>query len=495
MNVKWNTLFYFLCLLVNVFHIYHICDQYFRYDVSTNVRIGLPDIVEFPSTTLCLNLVESLKWEEMPSELTRKLLFQLPFPRFQNQTFIEEFIKNPSLIGPEVRSYGLKNPKILDHIYNRLARQINASEILNLTASFEQVFRFFGSTGLAHNSYRSPKLKQMEYRLTTASDFQFSADMIFIHSKRKCFSMSFRLGQKMIRYKDLVRLLPIFGSNYYERFKMMSWFSSFGSIIHAYVHDKGYWITDVMDAVLRIKIWSDDTLDYQPHESVLLKFPYKTNCRDYTQSGFQSRRHCVKLCVRWKTLDRFKSIIETSYAFSTDNIPLQEIASQADKYAILRPFDEDCEDECPETDCRYVTYTRTIASYSNQTKLLQQKCTFATGSKENCSLYNSNAKPLEHSSLSYIIGPEIVTRTESQVAYPLISFLTEVLATFGIWLGLSVSGSVVFMRQTWTKARKLKNESHARQRLNPNERPILEQLNLSRQPVIILPQRIICKSS
>ena len=71
MSIKWVTLFHMICALANICHIYHISDQYFRYDVTTNVKIGMPDIVEIPSMTLCLRLVDSFKWEDMSSELEK----------------------------------------------------------------------------------------------------------------------------------------------------------------------------------------------------------------------------------------------------------------------------------------------------------------------------------------------------------------------------------------------------------------------------------------
>ena len=251
MSIKWITFFYMICALANIFHIYHISDQYFRYDVTTNVKVGMPDIVEIPSMTLCLRLVDSFKWEDMSSELRNNLLLQLRVLQvqgFENETFVEELIHNPFLIGSLLRSYEYNNSVPHNAIYNHLAKEKNVSSIFKLTASFEEIFRFFGTTGLALNAYGSEKLKRMEYRLTTASDFPFLVDMVFIHMRKKCFTLNIRHGLNKILYNQLFSLTPDTRfSATHKRSNLISWFSSFGSAVWVFLHNKGHLITDFFE--------------------------------------------------------------------------------------------------------------------------------------------------------------------------------------------------------------------------------------------------------
>ena len=490
MNVKWNSLFYSMCVLMNIGHIYHICDQYFRYDVTTNVKIGLPDIVEFPSLTMCLDLAESLKWEEMSSELIRKLLFKLPYQTFNNESFVEELIRNPSWINREIRAH----PYVTKgHIYNRLAKEKNASEIFKLTASFEHLFRFFGTTGLAHNSYGSQNLKRMQYRLPTDKDFQFTVDTTFIHGKRKCFTINIRPELKKIKFPELFTLIPdSWVVTWVDRSNLLSWFSSFGSQIKMYVLGKGHLDIGVHLIAIDVNARSEMRTFFESHESIRLEHPYKTNCRDYTTIGLLSRKHCLSMCFQSKSIERFKSIIEESHAFPSDNIALASasVGTALLHNQISRFFGEQCAKICPQKDCRYVTHFSRNFPNSEQMVNLQTKCSEVTGSARNCSIYDSNQLRQNHSSFMLRVKDDrLWTRTQSQAAYPLVSFLTEAFSTFGFWLGFSVSGTFFFFRQTWMEAKNLRNKMKARQRLAPNLRLTQPQFAFIRQVITMLKQR------
>ena len=178
---------------------------------------------------------------------------------FENETFVEELIHNASLIGPFIKSF--YDEKVENEIYNRLAKEKNASEIFKLTASFEEVFRFFGTTGLAFNAYESEKLKRMQYRLTTASDFPFLVDMVFIHARQKCFTLNIHPGLNKILYDQLFLLIPDKPTfNMHERSNLISWFSSFGGRVFVYLHNQSYLITDWFETVLEVQFVTQKTI-------------------------------------------------------------------------------------------------------------------------------------------------------------------------------------------------------------------------------------------
>ena len=491
MSIKWIALFYMMCALANICHIYQISDQYFRYDVTTNVKIGLPDIVEIPSMTLCLRLVDSMKWEEMSSELRNKLLLHLHALQVgacANKTFVEELIHNPSLIGPLIKRY--YDAKVENAIYNFFAKEKNASEIFKLTASFEEIFRFFGTTGLAFNAYESEKLKRMEYRSPTASDFPFRVDMVFIHARQKCFTLNIRPGLNKILYDRLFSLIPdIPNFTVHERSNLISWFSSFGGRVFVYLHDQGYLITDWFETPLEILSETQRTITAETHKSYLLKYPYKTNCKDYTEFGFLSRKHCISMCFKSKSMERFNSVIEESYAFPSDNTPLKEVEAEITNQSITRFLYDQCEQKCLEKDCQLGTYLLEWHEVDKPEKTLQEMCFNGIGSTKNCSLYDFNETPLEHSACTFSVARNIVSRTETQVAIPLVQFLTEIFSTFGFWLGLSVSGSVICVKRIGAQATSVRYKIQRRQRPTKNLGSIHQQLILIRQTITMLHKR------
>ena len=425
----------------------------------------------------------------MSSELIRKLLFKLPYQAFENESFVEELIRNRSRINHEIRAHPSDTK---GYIYNRLVSEKNASEILNLTAPLDHLFRFFGTTGLAHNSYGSQNLKRMQYRLPTDKDFQFTVDTTFIHGKRKCFTINIRPELKKVKFAELFTLTPDTQFVHFQfRSNLFSWFSSSGSTIFVWIHGKGYLGTDRDLISIRVVSRSRMILLFESHESIFLEYPYKTNCRDYTKIGLLSRKHCRSMCFKSKVIERFRSIIDQSHAFASDNIPLAE-ASVGDSLLhikIARYFTEQCENICSQSDCRYVTHLLLERWFLEEMQTLKTECSLVTGSARNCSIYDSNELRHNHSSFTLRVDDKLWTRTETKVAYPLISFLTEIFATLGFWLSFSVSGIVVFLRRTLTEAKSFRNKMKATQRLAPNRRLTQPQPAIISQVNKILQQR------
>ena len=111
----------------------------------------------------------------MSSDLRRKILS----PAFFDPK-LSEFDKDPSRVFPSIQEISQDSEKLF-FIYNNLVKNRTVSQLIELTASFQEVFELFMTTGLTHNPYGSPKLQSREVRYTHLSDFQFSVDMIFIH--------------------------------------------------------------------------------------------------------------------------------------------------------------------------------------------------------------------------------------------------------------------------------------------------------------------------
>src|SRR5258708_2837523 len=72
-NMKLHHLVWLsLCLAGNVVHLYWISDKYFKYEVATNVRVYVPDYIDAPSWTICLETWRLLDWEKIMTNRTVK---------------------------------------------------------------------------------------------------------------------------------------------------------------------------------------------------------------------------------------------------------------------------------------------------------------------------------------------------------------------------------------------------------------------------------------
>ena len=463
MSIKWINLFYFACFLMNVVHVYHICDQYFFYDVTTNIKIGFPETVEFPSMTLCPTLVSLLKWEKMSTHLRRSLL-QVALPELTNETLLSQMVSDPSLIGPEVRFHNKPWDRIPYNIYNRLVKEVSIGMIFNLTASFEEVFPVISTTGLLYHSLGSDKQKTQEDR-PTSGKFQFTIDSTFIHDRYKCWTLNIRPELNKINFDELRAV-------YYspKRF-LISWKTSVRTEIQVFIHSRGYLINTRDDkTIIRNKSGSCVATEFISHESVLLEYPYKTNCRDYTKIGFTSRKHCKEMCFKSKIIQRYKALVEDCHAFQSEDMFLLESEYPTNNRSIVRHFIRMCKKDCEERDCRSVTYHTNDKSFYQASNFFRKKCLVLTQNTSLCFEYR------KYSEQFICPAYNVITFTETQPAIPLVSFLTELFSTFGFWMGLSVTGCLIFVRDTWIKVTSFTNEMKSRQRLTPRQ-AIDERLN------------------
>ena len=465
-------------------HIYQICEEYFRYDVTTNVAIGLPDPVQFPSLTLCVDLVESLKWEKMPSELIRRLL-TFTQETFFNETVVSDLINNRKKIRDEIRRFQENNSDQNPSIYNNLVKEKTVAEILKLSETFEEIFGYFTTTGRVYEDTDSENLTMTVYRLSNASDFQFSLDMVFVHDCNKCFTINIRPNLNKFTFKEL-------SATWTDTMhcNLMSWISDFGSDVAVKLHAKGYFI-GADDVMFSISPLTYATTTFVTHESILLEYPYKTNCIDYTKIGFLSQKHCYEMCFKAKTVDKWKSIIPESHAFETDMIPLREEGPSSNKSDIRTTFaSRTCRIECGNRDCQSVTFLVDDKGTETNGSLIDMKTTYVmTVNPQSLDVPEEFFQLIERApdnlcGQEICPGDKVVTRTETQACISLISFLTSAFSTFGFWLGWSVSSLIHFVKESWANIMN-------RQRFQDSMQ-IHRQFNLLSQQLNLINQRLNC---
>ena len=438
MNVKWVTLFFLTCFLFNVLHVYQLCDEFLRYDVTVNVKIGFPEYVQLPTITLCVNVVESLKWQEMSSDLIRNLT------TVRNSAITEkvisEAISDPKKIRSQIQLQGHPLWMAQLWIYENLVKQKTVAEIFNLTEPFEEVFPYIATIGLLENSQDSTDWDPLHLRSTKATDFLFTVDMTFIHSFQKCFTLNVRPGLKKISFQELLTV------NRIRPYKVMSWISDFGSPIDVHIHDKGDLIYYEVEPIYVTRN-SLEKSSFVTYESNLLEYPYKTKCRNYIKSGFLSKNHCRRMCFKRVTSKILNATNFQSHAFSNDKVPLGDLTPLPVNPKTIM---QQCKEECLQVDCQSVTYL--VDNLETLTNVLAPRT--------ECRRLKSHPSNCEGNFSMHNIGilKQIVTRIETQAAFPLISFLTGLFSTFGFWLGLSVYDSRHLPRNVGTIAKKTKHQ-------------------------------------
>lgn len=81
-------LFNLICFFMNILHIYQICSEYFKFDVTTNIRTDYPDVYYVPTVTLCFPLAGVIAWSATTTQDRLNL--------FRNCTVNEDMLIHPT---------------------------------------------------------------------------------------------------------------------------------------------------------------------------------------------------------------------------------------------------------------------------------------------------------------------------------------------------------------------------------------------------------------
>ena len=455
MPPKYIILIYLVCSIMNYVHIYHICDGYFRYDVTSNVRIAIPEELEFPSMTMCVGTINSLKWTQMTSELRRNLLTHPIFP----DSIIETMVSNGSFVEETLLKLSLSDShKIAIHLNNNLITRKTIPEILNLTKPIQELYNGFKINGL----FKEPNGSIESYDTFTKdmSDFQFTTDRTFLHGGLKCFTLNLR--------PDLHRVINLNDALNIASGRLLFWYTLSELKTRVLFHRKGY-LASLKDPFVTVHRGHSLELAFDLLESILLKYPYKTNCRDYySTTGLSSRKECREKCFKSKTVARFGYVLFQSHAFPCDDLHLRRNTNYT------ADITQECKLDCWQKECHSLTYTFEKLKEENLVNYVGRNCRKSNGS----TCPDGDADLRKESDFTVSSPHKPFTRTEIQPAIPLVSFVTAVLSTFGFWMGLSVSGAVIFVRRTWTKALNFGGKIRSRQTL-ATQRPVNQRITIN----------------
>ena len=363
------------CLAMNMLNIYLLCEEYLTYKVTSQADISIPEVIEMPSFVICVDIPANIKWKQMT----------------QNQS-----------------SWLLVDSKIANHssvIIDRMFHLFNVSDIIQKTKEFHEIVHHS-----VINSLFIPNKSEESYvsHHTKDQNYPFEVKKTFIWNERKCFSLRLKDHlNKVISYEELESIDV-------QNSLVMFQFYPHTEAISFYVIKSGNVITS-HDSLIVLHPGQHLHVRYTSYTSMLLSYPYETNCREYRQFGFDSRAHCKQKCIKHLAIKTFGVIPSNVNAYAHDSLPIRGRFDVFANHSLEKSIITQCANLCHHKDCYSVKY---ILSESRDR-------------------YH-NMMHDNRSSVDVGVSGNPVSKTKAQPAVSLIAFLGKVFSTFVFWLGLSV---------------------------------------------------------
>lgn len=154
-------------------------------------------------------------------------------------------------------------------------------------------------------------------------------------------------------------------------------------------------------------------VSYDFYEAILLEAPYKTRCRRYRNN--LSRAGCLKDCLKEGSIREMGVLPrETSVRKEDEQYKHQSMVNSSEVDNFIEGLRHSCGRQCNQRECQSLLYIPRIDSSSPYTV--------------------ANLTPV-----LILAQTTPVIRAVSQASIPLITLLTNIGSTLGLWLGLSVS--------------------------------------------------------
>ena len=424
LKIRRNS-FGLFCFLVNILHIYYLCDEYFRFEVTTKVQITIPDEIQVPAFTICYRLYDVIKWEDLSSDQRKKL--------FEGLT--SEDFKSPVDLSPSnIRSLQVSR-SISDQISNNLYYMFNTSSIFNHTRDVWEVI---------NKAEINPLIKKRMALDSLGDHRPLKQTLTFFMGNCKCFTLEVKkeLGI-VVNYQKLV--LATSGMPWINTFTL----NSHQLVVFLYIHSSDH-VTTRLHSFKYIEPYYYLIASLQTYTTILLPFPYSSKCKDYSIIGATSKAHCKEMCMQAMIADKYKVLDAEFYAYVTDLYPIRQntLRNETEKEGIV----DHCERRCCQKDCSSTLFNSDTVVY-----------------------YRKN-----ESIVVTVADKSPSTRTEAQAAIPFVVFMTNVLSTLGIWLGVSLLGSGSEIKRIAKCVQIRNNYQFIRCRFNQAVTPCTTDLNDSR---------------
>ena len=398
-NPHVTRLWLLLCLVLNFVHIYNIGQEYFLYKVTTYTHLSVPQIIEVPMMTICFRLPPSIKWYDLNISTVKKIL--------SNEFDVDELYSLKDTPESMVREM-IFHP---DTFHNLRSGKFSIQDIFNLTLDIDQIIldvdvldiNQLVEDGFQFVSSKASKNPNTLYRVDST-----------INNFRKCYSINITL--KNFHHYDYDKVLSTdeVGVISYLNFKNTTAQYMLDDV-DIYYNQYGSSFSTRQDSVnLPIKKAHFHRVTYDTVETILLEFPYQTNCRYYV--GRMTRGACNDDCVRKRSIELTNKIPYISPFYDYDVGEILSATKISKMLLIFNSIRQNCSKYCSKSSCE------TTAYYSRH--------------------HSSSPKSISNYSVIGLTMPKRFTiRTVAEPATPLVTMVTNMFSTFGFWLGYSVYSS------------------------------------------------------
>ena len=427
-SLEWNTakltvIWMIFCLVGNVFQVYHISSQYFAYGINTNVQLAVDDILELPTLTLCFELSQVVNWTDLTREERVEILSAPEMFGMKGKNIVkgynignetkEEIARLPSLIKKNADFF-------MTLIITSHLQALNLSRLFNVTLKFEDIVHTamlldpsretFGERYLLLNQENQ---ENEVLRLST-----------FLKNTLKCYTLEVRSDYRILSYYGVMRQDFLTGMT--SLFVIKDEVVQNINLIHYILTPTGKTMRSGFYSYIPLspQLGKSFPMTYSTYEANLLPKPYETQCVNYTALGLGNRGECYERCLKEESLatSGFLPLGVNIMPNETNNLhSLKELIFHSHTKKNHKNMDMLCDLRCHEKDCTSIAHI--------PLKL----------------------ETAETPGMTYIanIGPQKPTvRAQCQPMQSLTQFLTDVISTFGFWLGVSAFGIFRFFRRT-----------------------------------------------
>ena len=272
-------LWLFFSISMNILHIYHISNEYLKYDVTTDVQLVVPETIETPRLSACFPLESMVKWNELSLDDFNALLVASWFPQAKNST-----AKNMERVLNNTEQFKM-SLEILSHMTDifhlNLMRKFTIQEIFNKTMSLEDVIQLV----LQVKKERITKTCSQMSLLTTTlytehpswkqQHEQYLTTETFLMSGFKCFSLL--IPHHILNYREVHAA----ATEGLLQSILISTQNTMLSAVQIFLTPSNVELTHGSLPYQLLMLTKKATLfrvSYETYDSTLLEYPYKTNC-------------------------------------------------------------------------------------------------------------------------------------------------------------------------------------------------------------------------
>jgi hypothetical protein len=410
------------------------------------------DILEVPTITLCFDLSQVVKWEEMSHEERVSVLQNSsPFlPGTENNILPDYDVMKENGTQETKRIPGLVikglNNFFVGLVITANLQKMNLSRLFEVTKEYSELFSdvFMFLTYFETGMPIQPIVEETYSSMTVGGNFEKVIDVrTFLKDSMKCFAMDIKQEHRKVNFYTVMRQPVIPG--------MLSLYR---------VKKDLYNVTSIINYVLTpnkrtmrsgfysyISLAPDHGLSfamtYETLEAHLLPPPFETNCVNYRSHGrLVSRGDCYEECVRKEMLDINGLVTQGVNIFSNETgnlLGLVNIMFNATTKKMLEKINILCDELCHAKDCVSINH-------------IPRKLT----------TFRSPDGPF----IANISPQSPTVRASCQKMLTLTQYLTEMVSTFGFWLGVSAFGIFRFakksgkaIKEAYKKPQKIEQEN------------------------------------